>query len=180
VFGVEKLEGENVLLLNFGRDEAGSLTEGDIVSIELIEGGLAQPLSDLWQIEQIKRSERRVRLNATPVVPPNSTLMLRRWDHKARGNGLAQPIVEGPYIDLEDGVQVAFTSTGGQYRVGDYWLVPARTATADVIWPQEAGQPKSLPPAGVVRYRAPLASFKAGVQTDLRRWFKPLAKDFPL
>jgi len=39
------------------------------------------------------------------------------------------------------------------YRTGDYWLIPARTATGNVEWPDG----KALPPKGVDHHYAPLA-----------------------
>jgi hypothetical protein len=63
---------------------------------------------------------------------------------------------------------------------GDYWQVPARALTGDVIWPREANQPnqrKYIPPMGVRHYFAPLAlvvSDPAGPKLiDLRRIFDP-------
>jgi hypothetical protein len=51
------------------------------------------------------------------------------------------------------------------YRTGDYWLIPARTETGDVEWPQEDktdqsnSQPraKAMLPHGVEHHYAPLA-----------------------
>jgi hypothetical protein len=85
------------------------------------------------------------------------------------------PLTEGGWIPLEDGVQVWF-QVDGSYRPGDYWLIPARTLTADVEWPRDtAGRPLMLPPAGpVVRY-APLAWITGDTAvTQLRRTFQPL------
>jgi hypothetical protein len=45
---------------------------------------------------------------------------------------------------LEDGVQIQF-SADGEYRTGDYWLIPARVATGNVAWPlhtEADGTPK--------------------------------------
>ena len=76
--------------------------------------------------------------------------MLRRWDH--RGDleefGGALPVTAKPntaqglpngWIDLEDGVQVWFPPRQ-EYQSGDYWLIPARTATGNIEWPQEPGK----------------------------------------
>ena len=42
------------------------------------------------------------------------------------------------WINLEDGVQIQFPKTAGNsYRAGDYWMVPARVATGDVLWPRK-------------------------------------------
>ena len=48
------------------------------------------------------------------------------------------------------------------YRTGDFWLIPARTATGDVLWPRESNAgggsvPAALAPGGVDHRYAPLA-----------------------
>jgi Family of unknown function (DUF6519) len=52
-------------------------------------------------------------------------------------------------------VQVQFVP-GGLYRTGDYWLIPARVESGDVIWPRGANGPQALPPDGVERHRGVL------------------------
>jgi hypothetical protein len=89
---------------------------------------------------------------------------VRRWDQMGNEDILleegAVPIREVSaagdpvWIDLEDGVQVQF-SPGGQYRSGDYWLIPARVATGDIEWP-EGDPPPTLPPHGVLHHYAPI------------------------
>jgi len=71
----------------------------------------------------------------------------------------AVSVVEGSaaeqvWIDLEDGVQVQFAPEG-EYRSGDYWLIPARVATGDIEWPE--GNPVAmLPSQGILHHYAPL------------------------
>jgi LysM repeat protein len=63
-----------------------------------------------------------------------------------------------------------------KYRTGDYWLIPARTATGDVEWPGEVGQPEARPPHGIEHHYAPLAIvISAGDNgvIDCRRKFEP-------
>ena len=89
---------------------------------------------------------------------------LRRWDQHgsdivALDDG-AVPIVEsnGPpltWLDLEDGIQVAF-QTGGDYRSGEYWLIPARVATKGIEWPALGSPEAWQPPQGIVHHHAPL------------------------
>jgi hypothetical protein len=76
-----------------------------------------------------------------------TAMMLRRWDRPAGvlalgGEGQATDgsmlIQEDPWIELEAGVQVYFEHVAlfrRTYRRGDDWLIPARTATGDVLWP---------------------------------------------
>ncbi|WP_326538111.1 DUF6519 domain-containing protein [Pseudorhodoferax sp.] len=109
--------------------------------------------------------------------------VLRRWDHRPAASGehlLA--VEEGPWLTLEDGVQVRF-APGGRYRPGDHWQIPARTVTADVEWARNAdGEPVAEPPAGVRDgwARLGLVTVDAGGLvasiTDCRDLFPPLTK----
>jgi hypothetical protein len=122
---------------------------------------------------------------------PGAHPFLRRWDHLP-GPGSADvaddgaiPLVEGRWHELEDGVQVYFEGppaplesdgdprSAGTYRRGDYWLIPARTANGDVLWPKN----EFRPPNGVEYHYAPLAyvSGDNAVDTTLRKTFVPLA-----
>jgi hypothetical protein len=104
---------------------------------------------------------------------------VRRWDYAATdaialADDNAVPIQESPagatpdqidWIDLEDGVQIQF-SANGQYRTGDYWLIPARVATGKVEWPQADDlNPQPLPPHGVEHHYAPLGLADSGQGT---------------
>ncbi len=64
----------------------------------------------------------------------------------------------------------------GEYTRGDYWLVPARTATGSVEWPQNAaGEALLQEPTGVRVHHAPLAWVKGPTTVvDLRQTFAPL------
>ena len=121
---------------------------------------------------------------------------VRRWDQRETENQPLQAgaiaIVEGQWIDLEDGVQVWFEAVSpdhpNQYRSGDYWLIPARTATGDVEWPfvtndQGEKQAQPLPSRGIEHHYAPLAIIEIKtdglltVVNDCRRKFPELARD---
>ena len=93
--------------------------------------------------------------------------------------------VDTDWIALEDGVQILFEKAQPNgltfYRTGDYWLIPARTVTGDVEWPQDAGAPAARPPRGVQHQFAPLAliAVAAGVVSvtkDARNTFDVLTK----
>jgi hypothetical protein len=95
---------------------------------------------------------------------------LRRWDYQehdkiqmrdAGFSGLS--IVEGEWLSLEDGVQIFFQNSKppNEYQIGDYWLIPARTATGDVEWPRNKDGPIPLPPHGIDHHYAPLAFIKS-------------------
>jgi hypothetical protein len=60
------------------------------------------------------------------------------------------------WLDLEDGVQIQF-APDGEYRSGDYWLIPARVATQGIDWPLDAsGHPALQDPEGIEHHYAPL------------------------
>ncbi|WP_329060049.1 DUF6519 domain-containing protein [Amycolatopsis sp. NBC_01480] len=137
-----------------------------------------------------------------PGTDPELHPLLRRWDHRASATyesggrdvaaDRALPLVEDTWIDLEDGVQVFFTApprpsassaassadSGGSYRRGDYWQIPARTITGDVEWPQDAGGPHAVVPHGVGYHYAVLGIIGAdGQVTDRPISFEPLFPD---
>ena len=95
---------------------------------------------------------------------------LRRW-----GPGGVQNVAPGSFVDVEGGVQVRFTA--GSFRTGDYWVIPARTATGDIEWPYTAPQP----PFGI-RHQycllgvVTLAAGGAISATDCRKIFSPLTE----
>jgi hypothetical protein len=171
-----------VSLSSLGRDERFGLTEGDWVELQddslvLNNAAVTAAIAPLLQVQSIDKSRRQVTL--TGVAPPNFganpalRALLRRWDQQAGdpaagGVALTQGVISiaklaGQWIDLEDGVQVLFAATAGAtFRSGDYWLIPARVATGDVIWPTELDatqtpQPVARAPDGVDHHYAPLA-----------------------
>ena len=100
----------------------------------------------------------------------------RRWDGTLAGQAT------GDWRELEDGVQIKFET--GEYHVGDYWLIPARTAAADVEWPRDNATPANpipQPRAGIEHHCCKLAivSHTATgftVVQDCRRRFPPLTE----
>ncbi|QUC58085.1 hypothetical protein IOD14_15445 [Streptomyces sp. A2-16] len=149
-----------VTVENLGRDDRLSPHVGDWVEIlddaDILEGR-AGPLV---QVRDISLVDRLVTLGSSvPPVDPARRTLLRRWDqHEVRGRKLvdgAVPVSEDHWLGLEDGVQVRFEPKG-TYHVGDHWLVPARTATGDVIWPGPPDRPDWQPPRGVRHHHAPL------------------------
>jgi DNA-binding beta-propeller fold protein YncE len=82
----------------------------------------------------------------------------RRWDSDGPVS-----VTFDDWIKLERGIQVRFSR--GTYRRGDFWLVPARTASADVDWPHDSRQPHprplQRPPHGVTHAWCRLALVRA-------------------
>jgi hypothetical protein len=117
---------------------------------------------------------------ALPQPLTNFTLnpKVRRWDSvNSAGTAGDITITAGSWIDLENGVQVEFAA--GTFRTGDYWLIPARTATANVDWPTDgAGQPIPSLPQGIPHVYCKLGfvdfNGTALTATDCRLLFPPL------
>jgi hypothetical protein len=157
----------------------------------------------LYRVKEIDPIERMVTLDTTPAgaddFDPERHPFLRRWDQQtgpsgdpALKKGAGKATASGPengldvksqgpdgWLELEDGVQIQFQGAledvEPHYRSGDYWLIPARTATGDVDWPGDPVDPEARPPFGIDYYYAPLAIVRDGSIDDLRSLFAPSA-----
>jgi hypothetical protein len=105
-------------------------------------------------------------LKSAPPARGSHNPKVRGWDMPAGAIGLGQATTTDGFIDLENGIQVQFDGNA-VYTAGDYWLVPARTITADIDWPGPAGAPGSKPPDGVRHHYAALAVLTTA---DGRSW----------
>lgn len=182
-------KGKVVTVANLGRDDRYSLDLGDWVECvddaSVLNG---QPLA-LLKVIHIDPVDLVVTLDAAPErefgSDPKLHPLLRRWDQQppTRADGAGNLVPGGAgnalevaagQIALEDGISVSFA--GGNYRGGDYWVVPARVG-AEFEWPRDdAGVPLSRPPNGVRRSYVPLALVTGpanGDVVDLRS--KPFA-----
>ena len=194
-FAIQALAGAEVTVSTLGRDLVSSLEIEDYV--EIADDASASRVADerlpvhprtLFRVTAIDAVNRVVTLNADPTAAIGTTgtdptlhPLLRRWDSAGM-----TAVTEGTWLNLESGVQVLFAGlqqdvtehgTPASYRPGDYWLIPARTVLADVIWPQADSGPQALPPLGVTYHYAPLA-FVPGAGAaprDLRSTFNPIA-----
>ena len=178
-FRIRELEGKVATLEHLGRDERFGLREGDCVEVVDDDYVLHNRAQALLFVEAIDRDRLQVTFDRAPDGPvgqnPNRNPLLRRWDHNGRRLKLdagAVLLLEGQgndenWLTLEDGVQIQFQKPAAgtdptQYRTGDYWLIPARTATGDVEWPGPTDDPKPLPPRGIKHHFAPLHRITIG------------------
>lgn len=183
-------DGSAVTLHRWGPDETWAIRAGDWV--ELIEVTARQPEQhgSMHQVVDVDIANRVVRFSAKAPLDESrqagaTTHILRRWDQKL-GNvrkgapeldGGAVALVEDRWIAIEDGIEVLFErSASHSYRAGDYWLVPARATSGDVLLPRNGQEPLSRPPAGVDHHFAPLAivdvdASQTNVVADLTRRF---------
>ncbi|MEA2465949.1 MAG: hypothetical protein QOJ57_75, partial [Thermoleophilaceae bacterium] len=127
---VESIVGTVVTVADAGRDaETGFATAR---WIELSDERSALLGLPGVMVEVAKVEDREITVAAWPGGNPpalGAGASARRWD--------AGPAPIGAGTEaLEQGVEVEFD--GGQFRSGDWWLVPARTRIGDVLWPKDA------------------------------------------
>ena len=203
VFPILSGNGNALTLESMGRDDRYGLVEGDWVEVsddQTVSLGVPAVLLQMDAIDPIALT---VTLSGKPSFTQGFNPLLRRWDQKAgdlnaggtdlTANGVIAIVEDSAtWINLESGIQIQFQkpATGAvSYRSGDYWLIPARTATGDIQWPQESDLdstgritfvPLAKGPDGVEHSITPLAQITvdaAGVITvsaDNRRPFHPL------
>jgi len=192
-------DGQSALTLtlgNLGRDDSRfGLNVDDWVEIVASEDEQEGEPGALMRVQSVAYASRQVTLvsaSKNGVTVPEHALFLRRWDYHAGDPGDKQTptiasasgalhIVPG-WLTLENGIQIQFSAKEASYKTGDYWLIPARTATGTIEWPRHHNQPVSLPPHGVKHYYAPLAymtlqegKVQVNMPYDLRHTFKTLA-----
>jgi hypothetical protein len=174
-FAVESFTDPILTLATLGRDARSGLVAGDWVELCGDDSIFEHDVQPLRMVESVDNQHRKVTLKgkgtSTVGTKPGRHPILIRWDQRQgdpRKGGLelrdgGAVIREGEganaWMKLENGVQIQFASSepGQQYRAGDYWLIPARTATGSVEWPQQGGEPRPLAPHGIEHHYAPLA-----------------------
>lgn len=177
-FPVVEIEGSMVSLAHLGRDGRFTLQEGDWVELVDDDVVLHGRATRLCQVQEVNRIDNTVTLNEAPAIDYHKEKhpMLRRWDQQKSAddtnlpNEHGLPITAG-WLKLEEGIQIQFAPEDqeiqSRYRTGDYWLIPARTATGDIEWPQmpdstpDAPNPQAVPPHGTDHHYAPLAVMSA-------------------
>ncbi len=115
-----------------------------------------------------------------PPLPTTNFYRLKRWDMSGTGvtaDGIQ--IAANTWMPIEEGVQVWFSD--GHYAPRAWWLIPARTATADIEWPPfqiPNTEPIPQPPSGVNRNFCRIGTIDSEVTPwifgDCRHFFPPL------
>jgi hypothetical protein len=150
--------GQTTIVSSLGKDASLGLANNQTVEAldDYLE--LAGKPGELFTIT-VNEEQKQVTFDRAPhyMLDLSAHPKLRQWD----GQGAIQPPpTPQTWAPLEKGLQVQFA--GDTFRNGDYWLIPARTATsADVgtiDWPlDDGGQPLAKEPDGIRHYYAPLA-----------------------
>ena len=173
---IENVNGQEVKVREVGPDDILGFANGQYVEVVDDTLELAGTPGELIQIVDVNASTRVIRLKSKPMLPFDATRhpKLRRWD--SQGDITAS----GSWQALESGVEVQFANPG-LYRAGDYWTIPARTATGDVEWPRDPQSLATVPQArrGIKHHYARLALLGMqneglAVLEDCRCIFQPL------
>lgn len=180
VTAVDRINGQEITVRDLGRDDVLGFAGGQWVEISDDVRELSGTPGQLVQIDRVDVANRVVMLKqAVAGIDANRRPRLRRWDGgSATGLQVVVPATNDGWMPLEDGVEVKFAR--GNYAVGDYWLIPARTMTGDVEWPFTMPRPArgvkhSYARLAVVTLNGPAT---LTVQ-DCRNIFTPLAEQPP-
>jgi Family of unknown function (DUF6519) len=175
---------DELTVASTGRDEVLGIAPGNWV--ELTDGTheLAGEPGTLVKVKSIAGNVLTVDTTASGPLDPAefpSTPKVRRWDDANGPRKVTVPGTNQGFLALEDGVEVRF-EPGRRYASGDYWLIPARTATGAVEWPKNGGSPATplgRPPDGIRHHYCALALLRLSgekweVAEDCRKLFPPL------
>lgn len=179
-----------IAVRDLGNDETLGFAPGQYVDLVSDDRELNGQAGQILRIVDVSPAKRTITVGEklTPVSSDDARTFhykLRRWDcppdQEMPPDGIKIMPNKKP-IDLEGGLRVQFSA--GYYNAGDYWLIPARTATGDIEWPRN----EFRPPAGIRHHYSPLALAMLGtvatedgdsekhllVLSDCRDLFPPL------
>ncbi|MDQ3253360.1 MAG: DUF6519 domain-containing protein, partial [Acidobacteriota bacterium] len=190
---IERIDGAEVTVHDLGPDAVLGFDREQFVEISDDASELSGRPGQLLQIAEVDPAKQIITLKSAPTklstnasgVDATRHPKLRRWDYAgtvATDNALK---TSAAAIVLENGIEVQFSA--GDYRAGDYWLIPARTATADaqqgnIEWSIDAaGEPQALAPFGIEHHycRVALLQFDGEKFTpleDCRTLFPPVTE----
>lgn len=179
---IEKIEGAKLTVSDLGKDEALGFAGGNWVELVSDETELRGTPGPLALIVGIDPALRQITLNASVAdLAEDQHLKLRRWDQTGNAATVDGIEMAADWIDLEGGIQAQFSE--GTYRAGDYWTIPARTATTEIEWPPYGvpnTDPLPQPPRGIRHHYCRLATLKydevVSVRDDCRQFFPPLTR----
>ncbi|MFP5261565.1 MAG: DUF6519 domain-containing protein [Blastocatellia bacterium] len=177
---IEQIDGDRITVADVGKDETLGFAGNQWVEIVDEESALHGAPRAMLQVVRIDPATRVITLSesvATLAGLPH--LKLRRWDQfggDAKAEGIKAAL--GDWVDLENGIQVRFSA--GDYHAGDYWLIPARTATAEIEWPPyEIPNTNPIPqlPKGIMHHYCRLALIE--VKGELAEVIEDCREQFP-
>ena len=131
---IEKIDGNTLTVSSVGRDDIMSFANGQWAEIVDEVSELHGSPNPLVVIDVVNPATREITLKSSAAIYSGKAgLKLRRWDQSGASTTKDGIPASSSWLDLEDGVQVKFSD--GTYHPGNFWLIPARTATAEIEWP---------------------------------------------
>ena len=187
VTAVTDVNGAVLTVMSLGKDANLGFAAGQWVEVSddtFLFGPTPNQPGVLCQIFGIDFTAMQVTLTAPVGVNIDATknARMRRWDQSgATITASGVPVSASP-VALENGIEVGFSA--GSYNPGDYWTIPARTASGTLIWPPDGSVNQAQSPAFTKIFFAPVASLavvRKGERTialpqisDCRLTFPPL------
>jgi len=180
---IKNIAGPVLTVADLGKDAILNFAPGQWVEIVDVESTLKAAPHALAEILQIGPGPNEITLKTSAVALAGLPgLKLRRWDQTVNATSSGVSAALSNWIDLEGGIQVSFEA--GDYRPGDYWLIPARTATGEIEWPRDESpsrEPISQSPQGIQHHYSRLALIESTGGTlnfvaDCRKHFPSLTE----
>ena len=177
VTSITNISGQDISVHDVGPDDVLGFANGQWAEVSDDSLELNGRPGELIQIQNVNAATKTITLQSAPTLAFKKEFhpKLRRWD------GAGEVKIDGTWQALEGGIEVQCSD--GTYKTGDYWLIPARTATGEIEWPPFETpnlNPIALPPRGIQHHycRLALLAFDTktlSVQQDCRDIFYPLA-----
>ena len=157
IVSVDSANTNVITVQDLGKDDLHSFTVNDWVEIVDRDSELNRSPRFLAQIVAPAPDPATKKITLSLPVPNPGAMnnpgtdafRLRRWDMSGASVTPEGIPLKSGWLQLESGVEVSFTE--GSYVSRSFWLVPARTATADIEWPPfqvPNTQPLPQPPLG--------------------------------
>jgi len=176
VTSITNIDGQDITVHDVGPDDVLGFANGQWVEVSDDSLELNGLPGELIQIQNVNAATKVITLQSAPALAFKKEFhpKLRRWDGTAA-------MTTNSWLALEGGIEVQFSN--GTYKTGDYWLIPARTATGEIEWPPfetPNTNPVAQPPQGIQHHYCCLALLAfsnktLSVQQDCREIFYPLA-----
>jgi len=185
---IKKIDGKDITVSDVGKDEVLGFANDQWVEITDDKTELSGKPGQLIQIANVNSATKIIKLKESPAAIDTALhAKLRRWDHVDQSgasvteDGIAMGAADA-WLPLEDGIEVQFSD--GNYKTGDYWLIPGRTATGEIEWPPYQvpnTDPIAQPPLGIKHHFCRLALFfthssKFYMFEDCRKLFPPVTE----
>ncbi|WP_413167480.1 DUF6519 domain-containing protein [Capilliphycus salinus ALCB114379] len=187
VSAIEKIEGNIITIPKSNQDAWTNSQTGQWLEITNEEmelkgkpGVMVRLLSASYTKIEFDRSS--ITNDRDSILLNPTQLKVRRWENITKEPAIS---TKADWIILEAGIMVKFNPKS-YYETGDYWLIPARSATNDIEWPNDQADKKIRQPLeqlrqGIHHDYCPLAivEVKGGkfeLKEDLRVIFPPLMR----